>query len=149
MDSRIKIGLFFVRFFWCCLVSGGRDGSSGSKLRPAWERREEKHAGWGRGCHSSLQGELLAWDIVCPAHKSKIKTRLEEKMMRNGKWRKILLAIGIAFAVLMAVMTLWTRMHRNITAEDLAVRQIMREYDLSESEARWFVEWAEKVINME
>ena len=44
-----EVGLFFVRFFWCCLVSGGRDGSSGSKLRPAWERREEKHAGWGRG----------------------------------------------------------------------------------------------------
>lgn len=68
--------------------------------------------------------------------------------MRNEKWRKILLAVGIAFAVLMAA-TLWIRMHRNITAEDLAVRQIMREYDLSESEARWFVEWAEKVINME
>lgn len=73
----------------------------------------------------------------------------EEKKMRNGKWRKILLATGIAFAVFMAVMTLWARMHRNITAEDLAVRQIMREYDLSESEARWFLEWAEEIINME
>lgn len=73
----------------------------------------------------------------------------EEKKMRNGKWRKILLAAGIAFAVLMAAAALWASMHRNITAEDLAVRQIMREYDLSESEARWFVEWAEKVINME
>ncbi len=69
--------------------------------------------------------------------------------MRNEKWRKVLLAVGIAFAVLMAAMTFWARMHSNITAEDLAVRQIMREYDLSESEARWFVEWAEKVINME
>lgn len=69
--------------------------------------------------------------------------------MRNEKWRKILLAVGIAFAVLMAAMTLWTRMHRNITAEDLTVKQIMKEYDLSESEARWFVEWAEKVISME
>ena len=69
--------------------------------------------------------------------------------MRNGNWRKILLAVGIAFAVLMAVFTLWARMHRGITAEDLAVRQIMREYDLSESEARQFVEWAEKFINME
>ena len=69
--------------------------------------------------------------------------------MKNEKWRKILLAVGIAFAVLMAVMTLWAHMHRNITAEDLAVRQIMREYDLSEAEARWFVKWAEKVINME
>lgn len=69
--------------------------------------------------------------------------------MRNEKWKKILLTAGIAFAVLMAVMTLWAHMHRNITVEDLAVRQIMREYDLSESEARWFVEWAEKVINME
>ena len=69
--------------------------------------------------------------------------------MRNEKWRKILLAVGIAFAVLMAVMTLWARMHRSITAEDLAVWQIMKEYDLSESEARWFVKWAEKVINME
>ncbi len=69
--------------------------------------------------------------------------------MRNGKWRKILLAVGIAFAVLMAVVTLWSRMYRNITAEDLAVRQIMREYDLSESEARRFVEWAEEIINME
>ncbi len=70
-------------------------------------------------------------------------------MMGNGKWRKVLLAAGIAFAVLLAALTFWTRMHRNITAEDLAVRQIMKEYDLSESEARWFVEWAEKVINME
>ena len=69
--------------------------------------------------------------------------------MRTEKWRKILLAVGIAFALLMAAMTLWARMHRNITAEDLAVRQIMKEYDLSESEARWFVEWAEKVINRE
>ena len=103
----------------------------------------------GRDAIVHCRVELLAWDIVCPAHKSKNKARLEEKMMRNGKWRKILLAVGIAFAVLMAVMTLWARMHRNITAEDLAVRQIMREYDLPESEARWFVEWAEKVINME
>lgn len=69
--------------------------------------------------------------------------------MRNEKWRKILLAVGIAFAVLMAVVTLWVRMHRNITAEDLAVRQIMREYDLSEPEARRFVEWAEEIIDME
>ena len=69
--------------------------------------------------------------------------------MGNGKWRKILLAVGIAFAVLMAALTLWARMHRSITAEDLAVRQIMREYDLSESEARRFVEWAEEFINME
>lgn len=69
--------------------------------------------------------------------------------MRNRNWRNILLAVGIAFAVLMAVLTLWARMHRSITAEDLAVRQIMREYDLSEPEARQFVEWAEKFINME
>ena len=69
--------------------------------------------------------------------------------MRNEKWRKVLLAVGIAFAVLMAAVTLWARMHRNITAEDLAVRRIMREYDLSESEARWFVEWAEKFIDKE
>ena len=103
----------------------------------------KKHAAGGGSAIVHCRVDLLAWDIVCPAHKSKVKTRLEEKMMRNGKWRKILLAIGIAFAVLMAVMTLWARMHRNITAEDLAVRQIMKEYDLSESEARWFVEWAE------
>ncbi len=70
-------------------------------------------------------------------------------MMENGKWRKVLLAAGIASAVLLAALTFWTRMHRNITAEDLAVRQIMREYDLSESEARWFVEWAEEFISME
>ena len=44
-----EVGLFFVHFFWCHLVSGCGDGSSGSKLRPVWERREEKHAGWGRG----------------------------------------------------------------------------------------------------
>ncbi|MCI9072540.1 MAG: hypothetical protein HFH80_06965 [Lachnospiraceae bacterium] len=69
--------------------------------------------------------------------------------MRNEKRRKVLLAVGIASAVLLAALTLWARMHRNITAEDLAVRQIMREYDLSEPEARWFVEWAEEFINME
>jgi len=73
----------------------------------------------------------------------------EKKKMRNEKWRNILLAVGIAFAVLMAAVTLWARMHRDITAEDLAVRQIMREYDLSEPEARRFVEWAEEIINME
>ena len=38
-----EVGLFFVRFFWCCHVSGGRDGSSERKLRSAWERREERN----------------------------------------------------------------------------------------------------------
>lgn len=28
----------FCALFWCSHVSGGGDGSSGSKLRPAWER---------------------------------------------------------------------------------------------------------------
>ena len=44
-----EVGLFFVRFFWCCLVSGGRDGSSGSKLQPAWEGREERNMRLGEG----------------------------------------------------------------------------------------------------
>ena len=103
-----------------------------------------------------LQGELAGMGRHMPAHQSIIRAVFgaapnneEEKKMRNEKWRKVLLAVGIAFAVLMAAVTLWARMHRNITAEDLAVRRIMREYDLSESEARWFVEWAEKFIDKE
>lgn len=110
----------------------------------------------GRGCHGLLQGGLFGMGkyISCTSTKNQgsiwhCPDNKEEKKMGNGKWRKILLAVGIAFAVLLAALTLWARMHRNITAEDLAVRQIMREYDLSEPEARWFVEWAEEFINME
>lgn len=39
----------FVCFFWRCPMSGGRDGSSGSKLRPAWEGREERNMRLGEG----------------------------------------------------------------------------------------------------
>ena len=39
----------FCALFWCCHISGGRDGSSGSKLRPAWEEREEGNMRLGKG----------------------------------------------------------------------------------------------------
>ena len=56
----------FCALFWCCLISGIRDGSSGSKLRPAWERREERNMRLGRGCHSSLPGELIGMGYCLP-----------------------------------------------------------------------------------
>lgn len=39
----------FCALFWCCLVSGGGDGSGGNKLRPAWEGREERNMRLGEG----------------------------------------------------------------------------------------------------
>lgn len=146
----MKVGLFFVRFFGAAMYPAARMGAAGVSCGLHGKGGKKETCGWGGDAIVHCRVDLLAKETICPAHKSKNKTSSEEeKKMRNEKWRKILLAAGIAFAVLMAVMTLWARMHRNITAEDLAVRQIMREYDLSESEARWFVEWAEKIINME
>lgn len=144
-----EVGLFFVRFFGAGLYLASGMGAAGVSCGLRGKGGKKNMLAGGGGCHSSLQGGLIGVGYCLPCALIKNKISEEEKKMRNEKWRKILLAVGIAFAVLMAVVTLWARMHRNITAEDLAVRQNMREYDLSESEARWFVEWAEKVINME
>lgn len=66
----------------------------------------------GRGCHALLQGGITGMGNYLSCTSIKVE---EEKKMGNGKWRKVLLAVGIAFAVLMAALTLWIRMHRNIT----------------------------------
>lgn len=66
-----EVGLFFVRFFGVALHLAAGMGAAGVSCGLHGKGGKKETCGRGRGCHSSLQGGLLAWDTVCPAHKSK------------------------------------------------------------------------------
>lgn len=66
-----EVGLFFVRFFGAAMYPAAGMGTAGVSCGLHGKGGEKGTYGRGRGCHSSLQGGLLAWGTVCPAHKSK------------------------------------------------------------------------------
>lgn len=49
----------FCALFWCCHVSGGRDGAAGVSCGLHGKGEKKETCGWGRVCHSSLQGGLI------------------------------------------------------------------------------------------
>jgi len=69
-DSRVKIGLFFVRFFRVALVAAGL-GAAGEScgLHGKGGERDMRPGDGAAIVHCRVN--WLVWEIVCPAQKSK------------------------------------------------------------------------------
>lgn len=55
----MKVGLFFVRFFGAVMYPAAGMGAAGVSCGLHGKGGKKETCGWGRGCHSSLQGGLI------------------------------------------------------------------------------------------